>query len=573
MSLRLPPAGAGATGNSAAANSAAANSAAANGAFGMARAAGSASRARALRKTAGWAPLALALVLALMYIPSLYRMFTGPWGTEEQAHGPIILGIALWLIYRNWNAMLAASEGAPGSWLGWPALLLGCGLYFLGRSQDIALFEIGSLLANLAGLLLLARGGAALRVQWFALFFMLFMLPLPGSLVDMLTLPMKTAVSYLVDKLLYWAGYPISRTGVILQIGQYQLLVADACAGLHTLFTLEALGLLYLNVVRHQSLARNVLLAILIVPISFASNVIRVLVLTLVTYHLGDAAGQGFLHGFAGMVLFVSALVLIIAADSLLRVGVAGPGIPLFRRAAGAPAPRAPASAAFGAPRATLAPALLMACAALAAVLIKPQKLLADTAPKIVLETSVPAAFGRWRLDPQVLAVVPSGVKQEAISQIYSQTLSRTYVNPQGQRVMLAIAYGSNQTRQLRAHRQEVCYVAQGFQIDALRSGQLRVGGRNVPVTRMVASNGPRIEPVTYWFTMGSSVVRSYLDRQLVELKYALSDYIPDGYLFRVSTIGADAQAAFALQAAFVDDLMQALDPAVRARLLGAGAQ
>ena len=520
------------------------------------------------RAAAVWAPLVLALLV--MYIPTFYDMFTGPWATEEQAHGPIILGISLWLIYRNWGPMLDASEGATRSWLGWPVLLLSCALYFLGRSQNIALFEVGSFLGAGVGLLLLTRGPQALRAQWFPFFFMLFMLPLPGSLVDMLTLPMKTAVSYLVDKLLYALGYPISRTGVILQIGQYQLLVADACAGLHTLFTLEALGLLYLNVVRHNSLLRNVMLAILIVPISFISNVIRVVVLTLVTYHFGDAAGQGFLHGFAGMVLFVSALMLIIGADSLLRFGVAEPGIPLFQRAPRAT--RALGARPFGPLGATLPAALVMAAAVLGTVLIKPEKMLADTAPAIILDTSVPLAFGRWRLDPDTVALVPSSVKQEAISQIYSQTLSRTYVNPAGERVMLAIAYGSNQTRQLRAHRQEVCYVAQGFQIDTLQSGQLQVAGASVPVTRMVASNGPRIEPVTYWFTMGSSVVRSYLDRQLVELKYALSDLIPDGYLFRVSTVGADAGQAFTLQAAFVDELMDALDPVVRARLLGGAA-
>ena len=117
----------------------------------------------------------------------------------------------------------------------------------------------------------------------------------------------------------FWAGYPIGRNGVVLQIGQYMLLVADACAGLHTLFTLEALGLLYLNIVRHDSLMRNVALAIFIIPISFTANVIRVLVLTLITYHFGDAAGQGFLHGFAGMVLFLSALLLIMGVDSILQ--------------------------------------------------------------------------------------------------------------------------------------------------------------------------------------------------------------------------------------------------------------
>ena len=171
----------------------------------------------------------------------------------------------------------------------------------------------------ITAILMLTRGTAALKAQWFTLFFMFFMIPLPGAVVDALTMPMKMAVSYVAENVLFWIGYPIARTGVILQIGQYKLLVADACAGLNTLFTLEALGLLYLNIVRHDSTFRNVALAILIVPISFSANVFRVMVLTLITYHFGDAAGQGFLHGFAGMVLFLSALLLIMVTDSLLQ--------------------------------------------------------------------------------------------------------------------------------------------------------------------------------------------------------------------------------------------------------------
>jgi exosortase len=135
-------------------------------------------------------------------------------------------------------------------------------------------------------------------------------------------MPMKMAVSYVAEQVLYWANYPIARDGVILQIGQYQLLVADACAGLHTLLTLEALGLFYLNVVSHSSVFRNVALAILIIPISFAANVTRVIFLSLITYYFGDAAGQGFLHWFAGMTLFLSALILILGVDKLLRLFV-----------------------------------------------------------------------------------------------------------------------------------------------------------------------------------------------------------------------------------------------------------
>jgi exosortase B len=255
----------------------------------------------------------------ILYIPSLADLFAGVWSTDAQMHGPIVLGIALWLLYRNWSAMQhAAKSKTPSRW-GWPVVVLGLLQYALGRSQDILSFEVFSVVVVLAGTLLLVYGKEALKVQWFAIFFMLFMVPLPAAVVDAVTMPLKMAVSYGAEQLLFLAGYPIGRSGIILQIGQYKLLVADACAGLHTLLTLEALGLLYLNLVRRDSIFRNTTLALLIVPISFTANVIRVVVLSLITYHFGDAAGQGFLHGFAGMVLFLSALLLIIAADTTLQ--------------------------------------------------------------------------------------------------------------------------------------------------------------------------------------------------------------------------------------------------------------
>ena len=265
-----------------------------------------------------WLPIIAGLLV--LYVPSLTDLLTGIWSTDEQKHGPIVLAVACWLAWRNWGAMWKASDGSATYAWGWPIFILGLLLYTIGRSQDILLFEVGSVIWLLAAILLLTRGAAAVKAQWFALFFMLFMIPLPGAIVDAVTMPMKMAVSYVAEHILFWIGYPIARTGVILQIGQYKLLVADACAGLHTLFTLEALGLLYLNIVRHDSLFRNITLAIFIVPISFTANVFRVMVLTLITYHFGDAAGQGFLHGFAGMVLFLTALLLIMGVDSLLQL-------------------------------------------------------------------------------------------------------------------------------------------------------------------------------------------------------------------------------------------------------------
>lgn len=264
-----------------------------------------------------WWPILLGL--AILFVPTFHDLFTGAWISEEQGHGPIIFGLALWLIYRKWPDMLAATTPARASWTGWAVLAVGLLAHLLGRSQRILMLEILSIIFVMAAVLLVKRGGTALRVSWFPFFFMLFMVPLPSEFVAAVTMPMKMAVSWATEHLLFMAGYPISRSGVILQIGQYQLLVADACAGLQTLLTLEALGLFYLNLMRHPSAVRNIGLALFIVPISFSANVIRVVVLTLITYYLGDAAGQGFLHGFAGMVLFVTALVLILSVDSTLQ--------------------------------------------------------------------------------------------------------------------------------------------------------------------------------------------------------------------------------------------------------------
>ncbi len=259
------------------------------------------------------------LGMLALYVPTIWGLIVTVWSTEEQSQGPIVGAICIWLIWRAWPTIDDQEAGRPRPFIA--SLLMAAGLliYVFGRSQRILSAQVLSSLFVLPAIVLMLRGPRQLKSAWFALFFMFFLIPLPSTLVDAITQPVKLAVSSVATTILFGVGYPIARTGVILQIGQYQLLVADACAGLHTLFSLEAMGLLYLNVVRHTSVLRNIALAILIVPISFTANVIRVIVLALITYHFGDEAGQGFLHKFAGMVLFMVALSFIIATDSGLR--------------------------------------------------------------------------------------------------------------------------------------------------------------------------------------------------------------------------------------------------------------
>jgi exosortase B len=266
-------------------------------------------------------PVMVAAGLGVMFAPVFHKLAQTVWITDEQGHGPIILGVVAWLLWRRKDELkVAALAGQPGGAGGWFVLALGLLIYLVGRVQSIVTFEMGAVIPILVGTLAVVFGWRVVRVSAFPIFFLVFAVPLPAAVVDTLTQPLKQAVSWVADDILYSLGYPISRTGVILRAGQYELLIADACAGLNSMFTLEALGLLYMNVVGHASRLRNVLLAVLIVPMSFTANAIRVMVLVLVTYHFGDEAGQGVAHGAAGMILFGVALVLMFIIDSALGI-------------------------------------------------------------------------------------------------------------------------------------------------------------------------------------------------------------------------------------------------------------
>lgn len=212
---------------------------------------------------------------------------------------------------------------------------------------------------------------------------------------------------------------------------------------------------------------------------------------------------------------------------------------------------------------------VLMLGAAVLSVVAVPTKLLSDTRPAFELERAIPKAFGDWKVDPFMIPIPPSPDQESAMNKIYDQILSRTYVNSRGERIMLSITYGSRQNQQMRAHRQEVCYSAQGFKITQLQRLPMTVAGATVPSARMVATQGQRVEPVTYWFTMGDSAVMSYMDREVTQLRYALQGKIPDGYLVRISSLSPEPAQAFTKQAEFADALMTSLDAELRQRLTG----
>ena len=213
--------------------------------------------------------------------------------------------------------------------------------------------------------------------------------------------------------------------------------------------------------------------------------------------------------------------------------------------------------------------AAMMCLTSLASLAVLPGKSVGTKASTFVLETTVPKQFGDWTLDPRQVTQVVNPQTQELLDRLYSQILSRTYVDAQGYRIMLSLAYGGDQRGGLQAHKPEVCYPAQGFNLTSNVPAQIKTDFGSIPGRHLTTNLGQRYEPITYWISVGSSTIENQLQRRVTEMRLVLTGQAPDGMVFRVSSIDTDSARAFAAQERFVKDLVAAVPPDSRKRLSG----
>lgn len=278
---------------------------------------------RVLPAGTSWPASAILAVVGLstMIIATVITMAQQHWTTEEGVHGPIILATGLWLIWRE-RAWLAAEARPAGGWL-WtvPLALLGIAWVF-SRIFGVNSVETASLYLMMLLLGVVYLGPAAMRRLWFPVLYLAFLIILPGSLIIDITQPLKIWISRSAVEILHLAGYPVAHTGAIIQVGQFQLLVATACAGLMSIFSLTAIGLLYVHLNWNSNLRRAAILLLAIVPLAVFANLVRVILLVLLTYHAGSSVAQGFMHDAAGLITFAVALGGMFAADALLGLAL-----------------------------------------------------------------------------------------------------------------------------------------------------------------------------------------------------------------------------------------------------------
>jgi exosortase B len=532
-----------------------------------------------------WAAGLIALSLVTLYLPTTWSLWHSLWRDPTHSHGPIVLAVVIWLFARGFRYQvdrMAVSQRSGGELVSGAAVFaIGLLVYVVGRSQSLYVLEVFSALPVLAGLIAMATGWHMVARLWFPFVFLLFLVPLPGSLIDTITHPLKLGVSWASEQLLVALGYTVSRSGVILNVGQYQMFVADACAGLTSLFMLEAFGLLYLNVVRHASPLRNVILAILIVPISFVSNVLRVLLLCLITYHFGDAAGQGFMHDFSGTVLFVAALALTVAADTGARALSRRIGI----TAAVQQADETPATGLWPTVRTWsgirlpkhLATGLLAASAvSLAlALALSPKPVAARSAGD--LETLIPARFGEWtQLTRPTVAidVLANEPGETTLNNPYDQVVMRAYRHSDGTIVDLAVAYGKHQRQEVKIHQPELCFNSQGFRVksrsDTVIERPPGFAGPTITARHLYSESQMAKLAATYWIRIGKTYADSAWETRWEIFREGLRGRAVDGVLVRAAMqVGSQAASAEAHQTMnrFLADLLANGSPALRAAL------
>ena len=262
------------------------------------------------------ANVVLAIGLAVLILPTMFQVARDSWSTEQGGHGPLVLATGLWAVWRELKGRDV--ERKPGNLiLGLLMLGISLGVFVIARITGILEIEAFAMYGALIAGVYVVQGPALVRLIWFPLIYLAFTLPPPDTVVAAVTQPIKIAISSWAVTLLHVIGYPIASSGVTIQIGQYQLLVAAACAGLNSIVTLTALCLFYVYLRHRSNLAAFLVIALAAIPIAIVANFVRVLVLILMTYHLGDAVAQGFMHDFAGLLMFSVALFTIFAVDKV----------------------------------------------------------------------------------------------------------------------------------------------------------------------------------------------------------------------------------------------------------------
>lgn len=261
------------------------------------------------------------LSVTAMYIPVFLELYGTKWELLDYTHAYFILPVSLFLTWNKRDQIknIIHSSKQEGSLFGLAILIFGIVVFIFGWQQMYTLVSTLSLIFVLTGLIIYLYGKAIFRTLWFPILYLLLLVPPPLGILDSITLPLRHAISYATQVVLQFANYPITREGLLLRIGYYDIFMGQPCSGFRSLITLLSLGIVYVYMSK-STIPKKFFLTAFIVPLALFGNLVRVITLCLITFYFGEEAGQGFFHNFSGIVMFIITILGLITVESIFNM-------------------------------------------------------------------------------------------------------------------------------------------------------------------------------------------------------------------------------------------------------------
>jgi exosortase D (VPLPA-CTERM-specific) len=450
--------------------------------------------------------LAVAIAAAVVPFARVLASLYSIWNIKpEYSHGIIIPVLSAYLIWRQREELRRLPF--TGSWAGLVLIAVGLALRFLGELTTMQTLEHYAFLLVLYGVILALTGPAVFRRLWMPLLILVFAIPLPSFFNNSLSLQLQLLSSTLGVWFIRAAGISVLLEGNVIDLGSYQLEVAEACSGLRYLFPLMTLAFIVAYLFRGP-MWKRVALFLSSIPITVVMNSLRIGLIGITVDRWGSSMAEGPLHDFEGWLMFmVSTAALILTAMGLSRVGRSRvswreafdvglePSRPTAARNGGSTASSAADASAMirSIPRSFIAAAVLVLVGACLAIMAPASQLYAPTRTGF---EEFPSRIGAWTGHRDVLQPVYLD-KLRLDDYVLSD-----YSDGQGAPVNFYAAYYRTQDSTREVHSPHDCIPGGGWQIQNMQRRTFPAVGTSAPfpMNRAVIALGSTRQIVYYWF-------------------------------------------------------------------------
>lgn len=276
-----------------------------------------------------WKTGVLLALWAAVYTPVVPAMVETWLNHSDNSHALLVPLIALYFAWQK-RRELSQVEISGSAW-GGLLLAASLGIYLVSYAGGIAVFARLTMVSSLFGLLWVSLGWPAVRVLAFPLGFLLFMVPVPDTLLSMVSFPLQMLATRISAEVIQFCSIPVYREGNMLYFVQTQLEVAEACSGIRSIMSLTMLSVLFAHL-SGNGWWRKVVLVLAAIPIAMLANILRVSGTGILAHFFGDRVARGFLHEFSGLAVFAFGLGMLFLVFTLLnRIGARQSPVPLDR--------------------------------------------------------------------------------------------------------------------------------------------------------------------------------------------------------------------------------------------------